>query len=775
MRRPPGGDGLTGLADAAPRAHLTARGSDDADRSEIAAAPSQAQRDFWVLQRLAADPATYNLCCTVVVVGTLSVARLQGAVDAAVRSESQLRASFVEGSAGEPVVLVADPDAVRVRVWESDCLGLTPERVLKEIRVQASHAFDLSAAPLLRLGVARLGPDRALVSVVTHHLTLDGNGAQQLLVNLIRTALGTPTDRRDAPSGYLEHVAAEARRAAVRGPNDRRFWASALAAAAGAGDPGVPATGGPSGRSASMSLDIPVSAPLRAAIERTARDQRVSPFMLLLGAVGRVAARHRTRPMSHLVCGVPVDRRGESTAAGTYTVTLPAVLPLDTVDDRAELLARVRTATLDLLAHPYITLREVMGLTARSSAAEFEEAVLPWSLILNWVVSPGQLEFGTHRIEAPRSLSTGTKSALAVTIYDHGFDAMGTITYSPARYGEAQVRAWWQLVLAEMSRLCDLASAEPDRDDLATYLDNVLELWDTVWDSPRDGINLISRQDSARFSEQQVLDYRSRIVSLVTRHLSGGGRVLEIGCGDGQLTRLLAPMTTHLVSVDPSAVAVRRVRAAVADDNQHVEVVEAFAHDIGSRVSATFDLVLVAGVIQFFPDADYLRQVLAQASAMLADRGCVVLADVVELESTQFTGAFKLPRVELAELCGQYFDEVVEDGEAVIGDGVRYDLVMRRTRGAHARTSTATQRIDSTVEPTDSVESRLRSLVGEVLGCEVDEIDSARSFFVEGGDSVSAVRLLGLIRGEFGRRVRLIDFFEDPTVDFLVATLDGRR
>ncbi len=58
-------------------------------------------------------------------------------------------------------------------------------------------------------------------------------------------------------------------------------------------------------------------------------------------------------------------------------------------------------------------------------------------------------------------------------------------------------------------------------------------------------------------------EYQEQILPLVARHLRGARRVLDIGCGEGQVARHIAALGAAVVGVDPtpSQVSVARARA----------------------------------------------------------------------------------------------------------------------------------------------------------------------------------------------------------------------
>lgn len=417
--------------------------------SETAYLPSQQQRDFWLLQKLATDPAAYNLCCTVTLDTPVSHDCLRSAISSVVSTETQLRAAFLESFNGDLSVMVSDHANVPLR-------EMTGENLEVAIRSFATEPFQLDRAPLLRIGLVNLGSSRTMIVLVSHHLALDGNGAQRLLLNLVHSALGGPIDSSAntiGPRDYPAYVAAESRRSNMHSRADHQFWRDKISGSNSSGDPQIAGEPGQVGGASSVSIPLPPS--LRSTIRHVSRTARVSPFMVLLAAVGRVAGSANPTPGGRFICGVPVDRRGEAVAVGTYTTMLPAVLSLASIDDPETLLADARVATLDALTHPYVTLHDLMRLTHRDQGSESPTSVLPWQLILNWVRSSGRSSVADARIDPPRAISTGTKSSIAVTVYDHSKDASECIlSWNPEIYNEGQIRSWWRTVIHELSELC---------------------------------------------------------------------------------------------------------------------------------------------------------------------------------------------------------------------------------------------------------------------------------------------------------------------------------
>ncbi|WP_431934415.1 amino acid adenylation domain-containing protein, partial [Nonomuraea jabiensis] len=119
---------------------------------------------------------------------------------------------------------------------------------------------------------------------------------------------------------------------------------------------------------------------------------------------------------------------------------------------------------------------------------------------------------------------------------------------------------------------------------------------------------------------RQVLRFRPR-------------RVLEIGVGSGLLLAHIVPHVESYWGTDLSTVAVEHLRDQVADAGRQdrVELRVQPGHDFTGLPTGYFDTAVINGVIAYFPNADYLTEVLGGALDLLVPGGRVVVGDVRHL------------------------------------------------------------------------------------------------------------------------------------------------
>ena len=121
---------------------------------------------------------------------------------------------------------------------------------------------------------------------------------------------------------------------------------------------------------------------------------------------------------------------------------------------------------------------------------------------------------------------------------------------------------------------------------------------------------------------EQVDHTVARITALAPRS------ILEIGCGSGLLLHRLAASCERYWATDFSAAAIERLQAAVNDKQwRHVELFEREALDLDG-IDATFDVIVINSVVQYFPSARYLELVLDALIDKTSPGGSIFVGDV---------------------------------------------------------------------------------------------------------------------------------------------------
>ncbi|MFL5540624.1 MAG: amino acid adenylation domain-containing protein, partial [Longimicrobiaceae bacterium] len=137
--------------------------------------PSFAQERLWFLDRFEAERSLYNIPAALRLSGALDARALERALGEIVRRHESLRTTFPEAD-GAPVQVVAPFAGFALPVEDLS----TPPDAEREAQVRrlasedAARPFDLSAGPLCRAGLLRLGEAEHVLLLCMHHVVSDG-------------------------------------------------------------------------------------------------------------------------------------------------------------------------------------------------------------------------------------------------------------------------------------------------------------------------------------------------------------------------------------------------------------------------------------------------------------------------------------------------------------------------------------------------------------------------------------------------------------------------
>ncbi|HKH47032.1 MAG TPA: amino acid adenylation domain-containing protein [Thermoanaerobaculia bacterium] len=222
---------------------------------------------------------------------------------------------------------------------------------------------------------------------------------------------------------------------------------------------------------------------------------------------------------------------------------------------------------------------------------------------------------------------------------------------------------------------------EPERLDV----ESIRSLFDFVAERATDRNDrvmaggFISRATGLPFSEAEVDEYRDRVLSLASPWLRPGARVLEVGSGSGLLLWEMARQVERCVGLDPSERTQERNREhARAEGISNVELPVGFAHEIGGLFApGSFDLVLLASTVQFFPGPRYLEKVVADALRLLAPGGALLIADVVDARIEQATDLLALDEDLFRDLAPAEIHHRADCRGGFANElGERYDVIL---------------------------------------------------------------------------------------------------
>ncbi len=188
-----------------------------------------------------------------------------------------------------------------------------------------------------------------------------------------------------------------------------------------------------------------------------------------------------------------------------------------------------------------------------------------------------------------------------------------------------------------------------DHTSTADHDAEIVEEWQQLYDklygaeveAPRFGMDFRGWNSSYTdepIALEEMVEWRSATVSRIIALQPQ--RVLEIGVGSGLLLSQIAPDCVEYWGTDFSASTIETLRAAVAGqswgDRVRLRVQSADVAD--GLPEGHFDVVVLNSVVQYFPSAGYLRDVLAVAMRLLAPGGALFIGDV---RNHSLQGAFQ--------------------------------------------------------------------------------------------------------------------------------------
>jgi amino acid adenylation domain-containing protein len=322
---------------------------------------SFAQERLWFIDRLEPGSATYNVPVVWRVGGALDQAALERATGEIVRRHEALRAVFPEVD-GSPVQVIAPFGGSTLPVEDLSGLSAADRDAALRRRVgeEAGRAFDLSAGPLFRAALLRLGAEDHVLLLCMHHILVD-----QWSLGVLRRELSTLyaayREGRESPLPELAVQYADYavwQREQLAGEVlDRHlaYWKERLA-----GAPELlelptdrPRPAVQTYRGAHEGITLPGE--LLDRLEAVGRGEGATPFMTLLAAFQVLLGRYGGS--DDVVVGSPISgrtRREVEELIGLFLNTL--VLRTDLSGDPSfrEVLGRVRETTLGAFEHQEI-------------------------------------------------------------------------------------------------------------------------------------------------------------------------------------------------------------------------------------------------------------------------------------------------------------------------------------------------------------------------------------------------------------------------------------
>jgi polyketide synthase PksJ len=190
----------------------------------------------------------------------------------------------------------------------------------------------------------------------------------------------------------------------------------------------------------------------------------------------------------------------------------------------------------------------------------------------------------------------------------------------------------WQLPTLRNIILMDVITRRPQPESLNT--EEVADFWDYISESAVDEVTaggFISAYTGQAFNQKQVEEYENHAFSLIEPYLDKTKKVLEIGCGSGTIMYRAAPKVNSYVGLDPSPVTQNKNKKHIEMHSiENISLLTGYADELHTIESNSYDVVVIASTVQFFPGYFYLESVIEEALRLLMPKGVIVFIDLFD-------------------------------------------------------------------------------------------------------------------------------------------------
>ncbi|MDR5782373.1 amino acid adenylation domain-containing protein [Caballeronia sp. LZ065] len=423
-----------------------------------------AQERLWFLWKLDPSSAAYNMTGAFTLEGELDLAALRVALDVLVARQDVLRTQFVEIDGAVWQV----PGAADYR-WRTRDLRATPGALTGALREWSREPFDLSAGPLLRVGLMRVAEREHVLHFATHHIVSDewsiGVIADTVTRAYADACAGRPANNAALPLTYGDFAAWQRERdAGEREAREIGYWRTRLGDQHPALD--LPASRKRAGlrgdEGARVVCTLP--APLADALRRLSLARGATPFMTLLAAFNLLLSRYSGQ--KDLRVGVPVagrERVETEALVGFFVNTLVMRTELAGIGAFGELLAQVRERFVEAQAHQALPFARLVD--ALQPARNLGQTPL-FQVMFNYSAAPADTSpMPGLRVTPLRAGSDTARFDLVLNVID-GETPDLVMTYARDIYDEAVVSGMLHHYVAMLETIAQ-ASADASSADIA--------------------------------------------------------------------------------------------------------------------------------------------------------------------------------------------------------------------------------------------------------------------------------------------------------------------
>jgi amino acid adenylation domain-containing protein/FkbM family methyltransferase len=422
------------------------------------------QQRLWFLQQLDAGSAVYNLPRAIRLDGSLDVVVLRRTLGEIIRRHESLRTTF-DVEEGRPVQVIHPPAPPEVPITDLSALpeGQREARVRRLAEEEALKPFDLSAGPLMRVSLLRLGEEEHIALLTMHHIVSDGWSSgvfvQEIVTLYDAFYNNRPSPLAELPVQYADYAIWQ--REWLRGAELERqlaYWKHQL-------EGELPV------------LQLPLDRPrpavqtfngaihttvlprqLTESLKALSRQEGTTLFMTALAAFQTLL--HRYSGQDNIIVGSPIAGRNQTeieALIGFFVNTL--VLRTDISGDPTfrELLGRVRETALGAYAHQDLPFEKLVEELHQGRELSHSPLFQVMFVLHNAPASTLELPGLTVSYLEPEGVTA--KFDLTLAMVDTGDDLIGTLEYNTDLFDAATMTR----LLLHFHNLLEAIVGQPDR------------------------------------------------------------------------------------------------------------------------------------------------------------------------------------------------------------------------------------------------------------------------------------------------------------------------
>ena len=188
--------------------------------------------------------------------------------------------------------------------------------------------------------------------------------------------------------------------------------------------------------------------------------------------------------------------------------------------------------------------------------------------------------------------------------------------------------------------------SKKDNNGLKEYKNNyVFDRWEKVFDIHYSKINgtpnstndtsvWVDSKTHSVIPKCEMNEWLNLTVSKISKYLNPKSKVLEIGCGNGLILQRIIQHIGEYIGIENSKYAIESIKnSSMWNENKRkIELFNLSAIDLHKLDYSNFDFIIINSVCQYFPNLDYLINVLGQLEIKLKEPSYIFIGDVRSYE-----------------------------------------------------------------------------------------------------------------------------------------------